>query len=531
MKKLLGALGAACVLLCGCGGGGASSQNGSGVAAQGGTLRISLYAEPRSLNPLLATNTAENFVDSLDFDELVTLDNHGNDVADLAATVPTLDNGGIAKNGLTITYHLRHGVKWQDGAPFSSADVKFSWEAVMNPADNVVERTGYDDVRSVDTPDPYTVVFHLIKPYAPFIDTVFGESDNPYRVIPKHLLARYSNINKVPFNEAPIGTGPFKVARWIHGDRIEMVANPYYFRGKPHLARIDIRIVPDNNTEEAMLRSHDVDLAVDIATANLGHLRGAPGIRTLLVKSPSYFAVIFNTTAPPLNDLRVRRAIAMAIDEHRISATTTYGTGTRATADLSDFYWAYDPHLKPLPYDPAAARALLKAAGWRPGSSLQLAYGSGDTTAAQQAVQIQSELRAVGISVQVKSYDYSTLFATAQEGGILQSGKFEMAEYGWISGGDPDDSGSWTCAARAPHGNNVTRYCNPAMDAAEQDALTHFSRAARTAAYARTQRLLLHDVPAAFQYYQPDRYAMSDRLQHFTPNGVSAGWNAYQWAI
>jgi peptide/nickel transport system substrate-binding protein len=517
---------------------------GAGGAASGGVLRVGLYAEPTSLNPILPTNTAENFLASIAFDLLVTIDDKGNEVPDLAAQVPTLENGGISKDGMTITYHLRRNVKWQDGIPFSSADVKFSWQSVMNPNNNVVERRGYDQVRSVDTPDPNTVVFHLKAPFAPFVDTVFGESDDPFRIIPKHLLAKYPNINQVPFNQLPIGTGPFKVTRWIHGDRIEYTANPYYFRGKPKLRAITVFIVPDSNTMESELRAHDLDLAPDIATANLANLRArpAPGVTTLLVPGPTYAAVMFNMTHAPLDDLRVRRALSYGINEKRIIETLLFGTAVPATADLSDFYWAYDPNVMRYPYDPSKARSLLDSAGWTAGAngirrkngrmlSLQLVFGQGSATARQLGVAIQSDLRKIGVDVQTKSYTYTLLYATQAMGGILNSGKFDMAEYIWVAGADPDDSSGWMCDVVPPNGNNITHYCNERLDAAERDALAHFDRARRKKDYSLIQQLLASDAPAAFQYYQRTRYALSASLNDFTPSGVSAGWNAYDWSF
>lgn len=509
-----------------------------------GFLRVANYAEPTSLNPLLATNTAENFLASLAFDELITIDDKGNEVPDLAQVVPTLANGGVSKDGLTIIYRLRHNVKWQDGAPFSAADVKFSWQAVMNPNNNVVERRGYDQVKSVETPNPYTVVFHLRQPFAPFVDTVFGESDDPFRVVPRHLLAQYPNINQVPFNQQPIGTGPFKVLRWIHGDRIEYAANPFYFRGAPKLSRITVFTVPDNNTQEAELRSHDVDLALDIATANLVNLRDHPtaGVRTMLAKAPAYNSLVLNLSHPPLDDVRVRQAIAYGIDEKRVVDTLTRNTAILASADLSDFYWAYDPHAGAYPYDPAKAATLLDSSGWKRGAngmrakdgkplSLQMVYGQGNPTARQLGVQVQSDLHALGIDVSIKTYTYTMLYATKALGGILNSGKFDIGQYSWISGGDPDDSGVWMCSMVPPAGNNITHYCSPRFDALEQDALTHFDRARRKNDYAQTQRFLVRDAPAVFQYYQRRRYALNTTLQNFTPNGVSEGWNAYEWNL
>ncbi|HZZ66038.1 MAG TPA: peptide ABC transporter substrate-binding protein [Candidatus Baltobacteraceae bacterium] len=518
------------------------TQTNAPSAPANGILRVANWAEPNSLNPLLISNTAENFIASLIFDELVTIDDKGNDVPDLAAQVPTLRNRGISPDGRTITYKLRRNVRWHDGVPFTSADVKFSWQAVMNPNNNVVERRGYDQVSSVDTPDGYTVVFHLKQPFSPFIDTVFGESDDPFRIIPKHVLGSLPNINKAAFNSAPIGTGPFKFVRWVHGDHVQLAANDDYFRGKPRLRGIVVQTVVEDNTKTAMLRSHGTDLIVALSAAAYRILRGNPNVRILFIRAPSYTSIDFNFTRPPLNDLRVRKAIAHTIDNKRIVTNLTYGTARVATADLSDFYWAFDPSLAPVAYDLSQANALLDAAGWKRGAngvrakngtplSLQLVYGQGSETARQIAVQVQSDLAQAGISVLLKPYLYNMLYATQQEGGVLSNGRFDLAEWSWVAGADPDDSSQWMCDQIPPKGNNNGHYCNPQVDAAERDALSTFDRAKRKAQYAVTQSLLLKDAAASFIYYPRLRYAMNPALQNFRPNGPSEGWNAYQWSF
>ncbi len=518
-------------------------QTGSSAPAKStGILRVANYAEPTSLNPLLATNTAENFLSSLAFDLLVTLDDKGNDVPDLAAVVPTLENHGLSADGRTITYHLHRGVKWQGGAPFTSADVKFSWQAVMNSNNNVVERHGYDQVASVDTPDAYTVIFHLKAPFSPFVDTVFAESDDPFRIVPKHILAGYPNINRVAFNQKPIGTGPFQVVRWYHGDHVEYAANPHYFGGAPKLRTLLVYTVPDDNTRMAELRSHDSDLLLDINASAYRSLHALPTVKTLLTKAPSFSSIVFNFKRPPLNDVRVRRAIIYAIDDPRMVRDVTFGTGTVAIADLSDFYWAFDPAIKAYGYNPSLAGRLLDAAGWTRDSSgmrskngrrlsLQLVYGSGNATAQGIGVEVQSDLRRAGIDVPIKTYPYSMLYATQQLGGILQSGKFDLTEYAWVAGADPDDSSQWLCRMVPPNGNNIGSYCDRSLDAAETDTLTHFQRATRKRAYSRIESLLVSDATAAFLYYTPRRYALNPNLQNFSPNGISEGWNANQWSL
>lgn len=537
--RRVAALAAALVLLAAC-----TKTGGTGAptSTSGGVLRVANYAEPTSLNPLLISNTAENFIASLAFDPLVTLDDKGNQVPDLAAQVPTLQNGGISKDGLSIRYHLRRNVKWQDGAPFTSADVKFSWQAVMNPNNNVVERRGYDQVASVDTPDAYTVVFHLKHPFAPFVDTVFGESDDPFRIVPKHLLAQYPDINRVAYNTQPIGTGAFRVVRWVHGDHVELAANPNYFRGKPRLAGINVYYIPDENTRIAELRSHQTDLVVDVGPSPYAQLQGVDGVKTILVKAPSYDSIDFNMSRPPLDDIRVRQALVDALDESRMVRDVEHGTAAVAASDLSDFYWAFDRGLKPAPYDPKAAAELLDRAGWTVGKggmrykngeplSLQMVYGQGSDAARQIGVHVQADLHQVGVDVQIKTYTYQMLYATKAQGGILNNGKYDLALWAWVAGADPDDSSQWMCDMVPPAGNNITHYCNKQFDVYEQQALATFDRTKRTAAYAHTQALLLQDAVAAFAFYQRLRYAFTPNLQNFRPNGPSEGWNAFDWAL
>lgn len=518
----------------------ACSKSAGGSAAAPDRLRIALQINPTQLDPILSQNSIESFADGLIFDLLVTLDQNHRAVPDLAATVPSLDNGGISKDGLTITYHLRRGVKWHDGAPFESRDVKFTWQAIMNPRNNVVSRRGYDEIATIDTPDDYTVVMHMKRRFPPAVDTIFAESDTPYRLLPAHLLARYDNLNHAAFNAAPVGTGPYEFVRWQRGDQIVLRANPGYFRGAPALRELTLPIIPDDNTIAAQLRSREADLGVEIPAAVYRDVAGVAGVRRQLADAPAYTALIFNTRRPPLDDVRVRRALVLGMDRAAITRDDTYGTGRVAVADLSPFYWAFDAALRPTPYDAARAEALLDAAGWRPGPdgvrvhngtrlSLLLVYGLGSQIVRTITAQIQQMYRSIGVEVELKGFDYATLYAAAQSGGILNGGKFDLAMYAWIAGADPDDSSQWTCAAIPPGGNNVARYCSPEMEAEQRLALSTFDRSVRKPAYARIQALLLRDAPAAFIYYQALRYAHADDLQNFMPNGISEGWNAQEW--
>lgn len=506
-------------------------------------LRIAIQSEPATLNPLLATDTTANAVDRLLFDVLVSTDADGkHDVPMLAERVPTTANGDLSPDGRTIRYRLRHGVRWHDGAPFTSADVRFSYEAVMNPRNNVVARVGYDLVDRVDTPDRYTIVFHLRAPFAPAVRTLFAESDSPYGIVPAHLLARYASVNEVPFNAAPIGTGPFMFSRLRHGDRIELRANPHYFLGKPKLQRIVLHVVPDENVAVAQLRTHEIDWQFEASPQLAQSLRAVPGLALPLADRNGYEAVQFNLDRPTLRDVRVRRAISLGIDTRRLVDTLTFGTAVAANADLPQFLWAHDAALPPHAFDPAAARALLQTAGYRPGRdgimhragtrlSLELTYGSANATRRLGALQLQSMLREIGIELRIKPYLATMLYGPMQTGGILQSGKFDLAWLGWIAGVDPDNSSQFRCAARPPLGNNTARYCSAAMDAAQRDALARPEIPARTAAYRRIESLLANDVPQVFLWWPRQLQPTSPDLRGFDPNPVTETWDAYRWDI
>ncbi|MBV8636839.1 MAG: peptide ABC transporter substrate-binding protein [Candidatus Eremiobacteraeota bacterium] len=518
----------------------ACTKQAGGPSGPSGIWRIATQINPTQLNPILEQNSDENFIDGLIFSELVTLDDRGREIPDLAEAVPTAANGGISKDGLTITYHLRKNAKWQDGVAVTSRDVKFTWQAIMNRSNNVVSHHGYDQIASIDTPDDRTVVMRMKRVFPPAVDTIFGESDQPYRILPEHLLAKYPNLNNVPFNASPVGSGPFKFARWERNDRVVLDANPDYFLGAPKLKQIVIRIVPDANTEESLLRTGDIDLVTQATGSLYNNVKTDTRLVRQLVKAPVWFGILFNLQHPPLNDPAVRRAIALAIDKNEIVRKSTYGSAIVAIADQTDFSWAYPGGLKPLPFDLSQARAILDADGWKAGAdgirrkngqplSPQIAFPLGSASVQAMVEQMQQMLRQAGIDIQLKGYDYQLLYASAQTGGIYNSGKFDIATYSWVAGADPDDSSQFLCSMQPPSGNNIMHYCSSEMEALQRVALSTFDRGRRRAAYLRIQELLLHDAPGVFVYDQRQRYVHSPDLQNFTPNGISEGWNAYQW--
>ena len=508
-----------------------------------GVLRVAVQSDLKNLNPLLNSNTTDVFVDRLMFEPLLSADPKGNPVPMLAAVVPTLENGGISPDGLRITYHLRRGTRWTDGVPLTARDVKWSWQAIMNPDNNVVSRHGYDIISSIDTPDPYTVVVHLKQKFSPFVDSFFAESDQPYMIAPAHVLAQYPNLNQVSFNNKPdVTDGPFKFVEWARGDHITLERNDAFFMGKPGLQRIDVKIVPDEETSVNLLRTHAIDYMFQASIETYLSLRDAPDVRIVWVNVNGYYYLQMNCSTPFLRDPRVRLAVAYAIDKQELAQKLAFNMQPVATEDIPDWMWAFNPRVRSYPHDPAMARKLLGEAGWSPGPDgivrkngqrldLLMVTNNSSATRRREAVEVQAMLRQAGIESEIKFYPGDILYAPAGMGGVLQLGRFDITVSGWYAGIDPDDSTQLQCQNFPPSGYNYSRYCSPDMQAAQQAALTHYDRRSRTAAYYRIQELLARDNPAVFTMWLRQMEPISVDFKGFAPNPVVESWNAWQWTI
>ncbi len=508
-----------------------------------GVLRIASISDPDTLSPMVG-----NF--QIDFDLamfwggfLFNYDDHNTLVPELATVEPTLANGGIARDGRSITYHLRRGVRWQDGVPFTADDVIFTWQAIMNPRTNVGDRTAYAHVTRIDKRDDATIVVHLDTRYAPFVATFLTQGEIPIPVYPKHLLAKYADLNRVPFNSAPIGTGPFKLLEWHRGEKIRMVANPDYWRGPPKLKEVDYEAVPSEQTIVNELRTHEIDLWYNASAALYPSIKQISDVRVDLTPFVEYSQVGFETIHPPLDDVRVRRALVMATDRQAIINAVSFGVESLGDGDQPRGSWAYDPHLHGFPFDPHRSAALLESAGWHRGSdgfrtkdgkrlALALAITTGYAIGQRVAVLLQSQWRAVGVDLIVKQYASSLMYANAGAGGIVQSGKMDVAVTSWSNGVDPDDSMIVTCAARAPAAQNYYRFCDPRIDTYENVALQSYDTATRKAAYDRVQELVVADVPFITLWFDRFVTVTSVDMRNFRPaHAVTAFWNTWEYEI
>jgi peptide/nickel transport system substrate-binding protein len=301
--------------------------------------------------------------------------------------------------------------------------------------------------------------------------------------------------------------------------------------------------VPDPNTRALMMRTGEADLFYEPANNLVAGLSTISGVHTIDLAFNEFWYLAFNTRHAPLDDVRVRRAIAMSVDRDYVIRSIANGLGSPAYSDQPSYSWAYDPSLRGPRFDPAAAEKLLDQAGWRLGSDgfrhkggrrLSLAYvtSSGYSEGKRFAPLFQIEMKRVGIDAAVKMYPTSLLFAAKNDGGILNNGKFDVAWTGWIGGLDPDDATLWSCDQTPPNGYNLAAYCDPRIDAQEKIALTSYDQDVRRQAYRRIGQLLNEDVPVDFIFWTHVHDAMRDELQDYQPAPtVTVFSNPWQWRI
>jgi peptide/nickel transport system substrate-binding protein len=508
-----------------------------------GVLRMGENLDPDTLNPVLGQQQTEVDLSMFWAGYLFNWNNRNEWVPELATQVPTLENGGISKDGLAVTYHLRKGVLWQDGAPFGADDVIFTWQAVMNPNNNVGSRLGYDDIARIDKRDDHMIVVHLRRPYAPFVASFLTMGSTPYPVLPKHLLGGMHDINRAAYNNLPVGTGPFRVALYQKSTLIKFVANPRYWRGPPKLKVIEYHIIPDDNTILTQLEAHEIDFEYAVPQSQAPTLSKIPGAHLELTEFTAFAMIAFNTQRPILHDARVRRALTYATDRQAFIDKVAHGIPLAADSDQPRFLWAHNADVMRYPYDPAKAALLLDEAGWKPGPDgirskdgvrleLQAVGLAGDVVTRAIFALLAQEWKAVGVDLSIKNYPGSMLMAAMQVGGVVQGGKYDISLFSWLNGVDPDDSAFTMCDQWPPQGQNTFRFCDPRLDAQERIALTHYDRPTRKAAYDRIQSLLAEDQPFIVVWFNRRVSVYNTDFKNYKPaHAVTQFWNPWEWEI
>jgi peptide/nickel transport system substrate-binding protein len=470
-------------------------------------LRIADFSDPSSLNPLLAHDQSTIGYDLLICQTLIGLDADNKLTPVLVTRVPSQANGDISRDGKRIAYHLRRGVRFADGKPLTSADVAFTYRAILDSRNPVLSQDAYRRIASLETPDPYTVVILLKKRWNAAVNDLFAQSDFAFGILPAHAFQSTQLLHAAWENHA-FGTGPFRVVSWRRGDRVVLDRNPYYTPA-PKLARIVLQMVPDANTALVALRSHDVDVA-PVYPDRLSTAEHTPGLHVLRTPENATVWLTLQLSAPPANDIAVRRAIASAIDLQTIYRLF-HGVYPVAASFLPPVMrpW-YDASIPSARFDVVRARALL---GGRTLNALLVVQNNGVDI--RTATILQEGLARAGIHASVKQFPV-TLYNAPD--GPIRNARFTITIDGWLGGADPEQSIIFLCSQANVDGDNTGRFCDPQFERLFSDQQTTPLPARRLRDFRAMQELIHDRLPVIPLYYEVYFDGMSDRVHGFARN-------------
>lgn len=508
----------------------ASSAKAASVIPAGGNKVIyGNTTDIKIMNPFLSTDVYSALIDGFIFEGLVKAD------PDTGAPIPSLaEKWDISTDGLTYTFHIRNGVKWSDGQPFTADDAKFTFDTIMNPKTDTVRKSLYSKVKSFTVVDPMTLRVTLSQVYCPFLI-----SSMTMGLVPKHILQNSPDINKDAFNtKHPVGTGPYTFVEWLNGDHVTLQANPDYWNGAPKIGQFIYKVVPNGTVLGEQLKTGEVDLGV-IDPSVLASMQKQSNVTVISNDALGYTYIGYNQARPLFQDKLVRQALTYAINRKAIVDKILFGQGSVLNAPIPARSWAYNPAVANLyPYDPNKAKALLKQAGWTPGPDGILAKGgqklaftsifSSNSTPVTQLMTIaQQEWKAVGVQCTLKPMDFDALLNV-----INKTRDFDTATLGWSLGLDPDQTSIWS-SDQIKSGFDYISYKNPQIDALlkQGTSIPGCSQDARKAVYAKFQQIIADDEPYTFVDSGKTLTVINKRIQgtHITP--FSTFSNIQAWTI
>jgi peptide/nickel transport system substrate-binding protein len=490
--------------------------------ADGDAYVDSSIGDASSLNPLLASDSASADIVGLVFNGLVKYDKDIRLVGDLA------DSWEVSSDGLVITFHLRHGVRWHDGEPFTAEDVLFTYQKLRDPKVHTPYSSDFDDVKSLRVLDPHTVQVIYRKPFSP------GLASWGMGIVPKHIF-RQGDFNTHPANRNPIGTGPYRFKEWKTDQYILLEANPDYFEGRPHIQYYVYRIIPDQSVEFLEMRNQSVDAMSLTPDQYKAYSSIFEHHRRFRYPAFQYTYLGFNLRNPLFKDLRVRQALTLAIDRQTLVKGLLLGLGQPITGPFPVTSWAYDPHVPALPHSPEKARALLSECGWQANShgrlekngkpfSFTIITNQGNKLRELCAEVIQQQLRAVGIDVKIRILEWSTFIHQ-----YVDKQDFEALILGWQLGRDPDNYSMWHSSQQGEGQYNFVGYSNPAVDQWLLEGRETFDLKKRQVIYWKIHAQIAHDLPYIFLYCPDDLVAIHKRFRGPEVAPLGMGWNFREW--
>lgn len=504
-----------------------------------GRVIVGLGQEPTVFNPLMVHIEVDDGVHFSVFDALFRIDPQGVVQPNLAVEVPDQKNGGITEDGLNWRIRLRDDVRWHDGKPFSAEDVKFTLELIMNPNFRSWRTAGHALVRDIKVISPTEISWRMEEAFAPYLSFLTETF-----IVPKHILEKEANPNSAAFNQAPVGTGPFRWGQRVAGDHLDLVANPDYFGEGPHIERLVFKYIPDLTVLYTQFKSGDIDLVGQpyITPDHYAEAKTLPNRVVTLVPRTSFESFYLNLERPQFRELAVREALYTAIDKEAIIQALYYGVPTPTETFMPRQSFFFNANLPLHQFDLNRAGKILDQAGWAKGADgirakngVRLSFTnsttSGDPLREQVQQYLQQTFAQLGVEMKI-----SNLPAAVMWGDFWMQSQFDSVIVGsaYLIGADPDVTNrlhSRSIGAKGGRGSNNAQYENPEVDALLDKGARTFDPEARRAVYFRVQELVRRDLPFLPLYQSNAVEGLKKGINGFVPNGNTRteSWNALAW--
>jgi len=468
-----------------------------------GTLVMIIESSPTNLDPRVGVDAYSERIDELLFDSLVRRDEHFN-------LKPWLAESWEAPDSQTYIFHLRRDVRFHNGQQLTARDVKWTFDSLISGRLRSAKASTYAPIDRIDAPDDYTVIFHLKQPFAPLLWNV---SDGAIGIVP------YGSGED--FNRHPIGSGPFRFVNAQQDKEVVVERNPDYWTTPAKLERVQFKVIPDATTRALELRKQSADVAINALTADtVVALQRDHDLTVMESPGTIYAYLAMNLRDPILKDVRVRRAIAYAINVEPIIHYLLRDQAQPAYSVLPPQHWAYDGNVEKYPHDPARARQILDDAGYRPVNGIRfhitMKTSTEESTRLLAAV-LQQQLREAGIALDIRSFEFATFFSD------ITKGAYQFHSLRWVGGNlDPDifehifGSNSF-----APRRANRTFYSNPRVDELIRDGRSTLDQQHRKAIYDEIQQIVAQDLPYINLWYLDNVLVHTNRVRgiEITPSG------------
>lgn len=468
------------------------------------TAVLIIESSPTNLDPRVGTDAQSERIDKLLFDALLHRDEHFN-------LQPWVAERWEIPDPLTYVFHLRHDVQFQDGRPLTSADVKWTFDSLINGRIRSAKSSTFRFIERIDTPDPYTVIFRLKQPFATLLWNV---SDGAVGIVPVG--------SGEDFNQHPIGSGPFRLVSITPDRDVVVERNPQYWGGVPKIPKVRFLVVPDTTTRALELRKGSADAAINSLNPDTVVML-AKDPKLVVERSPGtiYTYLAMNLRDPILKDVRVRQAIAYSLDRRPLIEYLWRGMARPAASVLPTQQWAYNSNVPQYNHDPAKARQLLDKAGYTPGPDgirfhITMKTSTEESTRLLAAV-MQQQLRQVGIALDIRSFEFATFYSD------VVKGAYQIYSLRWIGGNEDPDifEHIFDSASLPPARANRSYYSNPKVDALIAEGRSTVDQEKRRKAYFEIQQIVAEDLPYINLWYLDNVLVHTRRLRNvqLSPSG------------